>query len=117
MQDAAGVEFQGNIVLARHVWIVFDEANQPVGLVDVEPYDDGTAGMAFGVAPHVRGRDVGQRILLALAEQEELKDVQTVVGGVEPENTAARIWLVKAGFTVAQVPDEEEMLNAEKKLH
>ena len=116
MRDAPGVEFRGNVVLSRHVWIIFDEADQPVGLVDVEPYVDGTAGMVFVVAPHLRGQGVGQRILLALAGQEELKDVRTVMGGVEPDNTACRICLTKAGFSVSRAPDEEGMLRVEKRL-
>lgn len=73
MRDSAGVEFRGKIILARYVWIVFDEANEPVGLLDVEPYDDGTAGIAVAVAPPVRGQGIGQRMLPALAEREELK--------------------------------------------
>lgn len=116
IREAPGATFRDTTVLARHVWVVFDEADQPVGLVDVELYDDGAAGAAFVVAPHARGRGVGQRMLLALTEQLELKDVHTVIGGVEPENTPCRICLTKAGFTIAQEPDDEGMLAVEKKL-
>jgi GNAT superfamily N-acetyltransferase len=70
MRDAPGVEFPGNTVVTRFVWVAFDGADRPVGLLDVEPYADGTAGAVFVVAPHLRGEGVGQRILLALAQQE-----------------------------------------------
>lgn len=46
-----------------------------------------------------------------------LEDVHTIIGGVEPENKTCRICLTKAGFTIAQLPDEEGMLRVEKKLH
>ncbi len=116
MRDTPGVDFKGNTVLARHVWIAFDEANQPVGLIDVEPYSDGTAGFAFVVAPPRRGQGIGKRILLALSQQEELKGVHTLIGAVEPENIASRFCLINANFTVAHVPDGEGMLVVEKKL-
>lgn len=116
VRASPGVEFRGNIVLARHVWVVFDQVGQAVGLVDVEPYDDGTAGMAFVVAPPARGRGVGREMLLALEQQPELQDVRSIIGGVEPENAACRACLARAGYTVAEVPDKEEMLDVQKKL-
>ena len=116
VRQAPGAEFKGNIVLSRHAWVVFDQTNQPVGLIDIEPYNNGTAGMAFVVAPQVRGHGIGRRMLLDLGGQPELKAVHTIIGGVEPENISCRICLTKAGYMVAAEADEEGMLRVEKKL-
>ena len=40
-----GTEFRGHRILANHVWVAFDSQQEPVALVDVGPYDDGTAGL------------------------------------------------------------------------
>ena len=48
-------------MLARHVWIVYDSQLEPCALVDVESYDDGTAGMALVVAPGRRGQGWANR--------------------------------------------------------
>src|SRR3546814_19058243 len=66
LQDSPGVQFRGRGVLARHAWIVHATGG-PVGIVDVERYDDGTAGIALAVAPAMRGNGIGTRILSSLA--------------------------------------------------
>ncbi len=43
-------EHRGHQVLDRRAWIV-EEDDAPVGLVDVEVYEDRTAGLAFVIAP------------------------------------------------------------------
>ena len=116
MRKTPGVEFRGHRVLARYVWVVFNEENQPVALVDAELYDDDTTALALIVAPSVRGRGIGSRVLIAFAEREELKNVQSIIGGVKPENVACLDCLRKVGFTISEQPDEEGMLVVEKKL-
>jgi len=114
MRKTPGLELKGSLVLARHVWVIFNEEDRPVALVDAELYEDGATALAMVVAPSIRSRGVGQRILIALTEREELKNVQTIIGGVEPENAACRACLKKAGFTISEEPDEEGMLVVEK---
>lgn len=82
MQEAPSVEFKERMILDRYVWVVFDEADHPVGLIDIEPYNDGTAGVAFVVAPHVRGQGIGQRMLLTLAERQELSTNKNIMSDV-----------------------------------
>lgn len=113
MQTTPGVEFRGRLVQARYVWVVF-EGQTPVALVDVEPYDDGTAGFAFVVAPVARGRGVGQTVLNLLDERAELRSTRALIGGVEPDNIAAHRCLAHAGFAIATEPDEEDMLDVER---
>lgn len=116
IQTATGQDFKGNNVLARHIWLVFGDDNIPVALVDVEPYNDGTAGMAFVVAPDLRGKGIGQKILLSLTERPELKNVDVLIAGVEPENISCLTCMSNAGFIISETPDEEGMLNVEKRL-
>ena len=121
IQRCPGVEVNGITSVARHVWIAVDatdtSANLPIGLVDVEPYSDGTAGFAFIVAPAMRGRGVGRHLLRALAERPELAQTHTLTGTVEPENAASLGCLAKAGFVIAAEVDEEGMLRVTKPLH
>jgi RimJ/RimL family protein N-acetyltransferase len=109
LQDSPGVEFRGRRVLARYAWVV-RMARGPVGILDVERYDDGTAGVALAVAPAVRGKGIGRRILSSLEALDELVEVKTFIGAVEPENEAARRCMRSARFEVAEREDEEGML-------
>src|SRR3546814_13345136 len=65
LQDSPGVQFPGRGVLARHAWIVHATGG-PVGTVEVEPSDDGTAGIALAVAPAMRVNGHWTRILSSL---------------------------------------------------
>ena len=117
VQAAPGSEVAGLRALARHLWVGFDEGEQPVALVDTEVYEDGTASLALVVAPARRGQGVGRRLLLALPEQEALRGVRTLTGGVEPDNIACQRCLAGASFVVTSIPDADEMFPVEKKLH
>ena len=114
LQDSPGVEFRGRKVLARHAWVVHT-TDGPVGVVDVEQYDDGTAGIALAVAPAVRRKGIGRRILLDLETLDELTEVKTFIGAVEPGNEAARHCMRGAGFEVAEQEDEEGMLRISRR--
>ncbi|WP_149194801.1 GNAT family N-acetyltransferase [Luteimonas suaedae] len=109
LQDSPGVEFRGRRVLARHAWIVYTTGS-PVGIVDVERYDDGTAGLALAVAPAMRGKGIGRRILSNLQTLDGLAEVKAFIGAVEPDNEAARRCMRGARFEVAEREDEEGML-------
>jgi GNAT superfamily N-acetyltransferase len=116
MHTAPTSELRGRQVLARYVWVVHEPDDQPCGLVDMEAYDDGTAGMALVVAPHRRHQGLGQRVLQVLHTLEELRGVRALIGAVEPDNTPARRCYERAGYTVAASPDAEGMLRIEKSL-
>lgn len=109
LQDSPGVEFRGRRVLARHAWIVH-AAGGPVGIVDVERYDDRTAGIALAVTPAMRGKGIGRGILSSLETMHELAEVKAFIGAIEPVNEAARHCMRSARFEVAEQKDEEGML-------
>lgn len=116
LQDSPGVEFRGRKVLARHAWTVCAAAVGPVGMVDVERYDDGTAGIALVVAPAVRGQGFGRRILSRLETLDELAKVKALIGAVEPANEAARRCMRSARFAVAERENEEGMLRISRSV-
>ena len=109
VQAAPGAIFHGRRVLSRHIWVIY-EGTMPVSILDVEPYDDGTAGVALVVAPALRGKGIGRRVLLGLRQRPELAEVRVFIGAVDPENTAAKRCVTRAGFEVAEQVDEEGML-------
>jgi RimJ/RimL family protein N-acetyltransferase len=116
VQTAPGAEFRGRRILARHVWVAFTPEGEPCALIDVEPYEDGTAGIALVVAPQARGRGLGQQVLRALATRPELNGVRKIIGAFEPDNLAARYCYERAGFRVAATLDEEGFFQMEKEI-
>ncbi|QDH71479.1 GNAT family N-acetyltransferase [Marilutibacter alkalisoli] len=115
LQDSPGAEFRGRRVLARYAWVVY-ATGRSVGIVDVERYDDRTAGIALAVAPAMRGKGIGRRILSSLETLDELAEVETFIGAVEPENEAARRCMRSARFEVAERVDEEGMLRISRSV-
>src|SRR3546814_13530431 len=113
LQDSAGGQCRGRGVLARHAWIV-QATGGPVGIVEVERYDDGTAGSALAVAPAMRGNGIGTRILSSLETLDELAEVKAFIGAVEPGNEAARCCMRSARLEVAEQEDEEGMLRVSR---
>lgn len=116
MQTAPGAMFRGRRVLARYVWIVFDQSERLCGLIDIESYDDGTAGMALLIAPDRRGQGLGEHILGLLETRPELQGIHEIIGGVEPENVSAQRCLLRAGYIIAPAADEEGFLRFHKKI-
>jgi RimJ/RimL family protein N-acetyltransferase len=99
-------EYRGRQVTGRFVWLAYvDQA--PVGLADTERYADATASVAIVVAPAVRGRGVGRRIIQAVLAHPELAATQVTEAGIEPGNAASVRCFTAAGFTAANdTPDE-----------
>jgi RimJ/RimL family protein N-acetyltransferase len=85
-------------VLNRCAWIV-DDDGAPAGLVDVEVYEDRTAGLAFVIAPARRGTGVGRCALHAIVEQLAAEGIREVFGGAEANNLASIRCMESAGFT------------------
>lgn len=114
LQDSPGVEFRGRRVLARYAWIVYTTGS-PVGIVDVERYDNRTAGLALAVAPAMRGKGIGRLILSNLETLGELAEIKAFIGAVEPDNEAARRCMRGARFEMAEREDEEGMLRISRR--
>ena len=115
LRDSPGVEFRGRRVLARHAWVVHT-AGSSVAIVDVESYDDGTAGIALAVAPAMRRKGIGKQVLSDLKTLSELAGVNAFIWAVEPENKAARHCMSGARFEVSEREDEEGMLRISRRL-
>jgi RimJ/RimL family protein N-acetyltransferase len=111
------VEHRGHQALDRRAWIV-EEDDAPVGLVDVEVYENRTAGLAFVIAPARRGSGLGRRALHAIADQLAANGVREVFGGAEPNNLASIRCMEAAGFTRrSQEPDAEGFLYFTRRLN
>jgi ribosomal protein S18 acetylase RimI-like enzyme len=86
-------------------------------LVDVEVYEDRTAGLAFVIAPDRRGSGLGRRALHAIAAQLAADGIREVFGGAEANNAASIRCLEGAGFSRrSDEPDAEGFLYLERHL-
>jgi RimJ/RimL family protein N-acetyltransferase len=109
-------EDRGDRVIDRHAWII-EEGDIRVGMIDVEIYDNRTAGLALVVAPVRRGRGVGRRALAAIATQLAADGVWEVFGGVETDNVASIRCMEAAGFTCrSPEPDAEGFVYFARRL-
>ncbi len=86
--------------------LVFTQRDDPVALLDLERNDNGTAAIAFVVAPTHRRKGIAQTILHALFAFPETKDLVEVVGEVEDGNVASQQLLRSVGFVLAARTDE-----------
>jgi RimJ/RimL family protein N-acetyltransferase len=97
----------------RIVWVVFEEES-PVGLIDVETYGDGSAGLAVVVSPTHRGRGLCARVIRTALEHPRVASVRRWFAGVAVDNHASAHCLGNAGFTrLSDQPDAESMLHYE----
>jgi RimJ/RimL family protein N-acetyltransferase len=98
------------LVTDRIVWVAF-EGRFPVGLIDVETYEDSTASFALVVAPHRRGLGIGRGVIHATIQHPRLDAVSTWVVGVEPTNPPSIRCLEGAGFKLrSATPDHQGLL-------
>lgn len=105
------------LVTDRIVWVAFD-SGVPVGLIDVETYEDSTASFAVVVAPSLRRQGIGRRIIRTAVQHRQFAAVSTWVAGVEPTNEQSIRCLEGAGFTLTSAPpDEQGMLTYEWRPH
>jgi RimJ/RimL family protein N-acetyltransferase len=96
--------------VARQNWL-FEEDAAPVALLDVEAYDNHTAGCAFVVDPAHRRRGCARRALQALMNQVAPTGIRELFAGVEHDNTASIHCLEGAGFIRrSNEPDAEGFL-------
>ena len=92
---------RGRQVTARFMWVARQDGI-PVGVVDIETYDDGTAELAIIVAPDHRRAGICKRILDAVIVHPALAEVQVLRLGVEPDNVGAVRCAEHAGFTLEE---------------
>jgi RimJ/RimL family protein N-acetyltransferase len=110
-------EYRGRRVTGRFAWLAYAEG-QPVGLVDVERYADGTAGLALVVDPARRGQGLGGRIIQAALAHPELGGTELVRAGIEPDNQASVRCFTAVGFAAeATEPDEEGVVYFRRRVH
>jgi L-amino acid N-acyltransferase YncA len=115
MESQPGTSDGDRTVIDRIVWVAYD-AGVSVGLIDVESYNDATAGFAVVVAPEHRRRGLGRRIIRSVIEQPRHAAVAIWKAGVEPANEASARCLAAAGFTPrTATPDHEGMLNYQRR--
>jgi RimJ/RimL family protein N-acetyltransferase len=91
-------DHRGRQISARFMWVA-REHGIPVGVVDIETYDDGTADLALVVAPDHRRAGLCKRILQAVIDDPALRHVHVMRLGVEPENAGAARCAESAGFS------------------
>jgi len=109
-------ERRGRQVSARFMWVARRDG-VPVGVVDVESYDDGTAELAVIVAPEHRRAGMCKQILEAVIAHPALVEVQALRLGVEPDNLGAALCAEHAGFALeADVPGESGMTHFVRSL-
>jgi RimJ/RimL family protein N-acetyltransferase len=110
-------EYRGRRVTGSFAWLAYAEG-QPVGLVDVERYADGTAGLALVVDPARRGQGLGQRIIRAVLAHQELGGTELVRVGIEPDNQASVRCFTAVGFAAeANEPDWEGVVYFRRRVH
>lgn len=81
----------------RRCFVVID-GDRSVGVVDIEENDDGTAWMSLFVRPDVRGKGVGQIILLSLLNDEVVSHLRELKVEIENDNPASLRCFEGAGF-------------------
>jgi RimJ/RimL family protein N-acetyltransferase len=110
-------EYRGRRVTGRFAWLAYAEG-QPVGLVDVERYADGTAGLALVVDPARRRQGLGKQIIQAVLAHPELGGTELVRAGIEPKNQASVRCFTAVGFAAeADGPDEEGVVYFRRRVH
>ncbi len=100
----------GEDPVAHHAWLAL-AGKQPVALVDVLSYGDGSASMKMTVAPTRRKLGLGKAVLHAVWRLPEMKDVTEVFGYVDAQHNAAVRLAEASGFVATGEPNPEgEML-------
>jgi RimJ/RimL family protein N-acetyltransferase len=90
--------------------LLYELADHPVGLLDIELYDKGRAAVAVLVSPEHRGQGVATSILRSLFDLPQTSGVEVLVAEVEMGNSAGERCVRAAGFTVLGAPTDEGFL-------
>lgn len=96
---------QGNFA-----WLVSENA-QPIGLVQLDTYADGTSSISLVVNPAIRSRGYGKRILRAFLLQEAARRLDKIEAFIEADNSASLRCFSACGFAaVSPEPDADGLL-------
>lgn len=106
VDEMPGKEFKGKTIRGRYAFLVF-LGQTPVALIDLETYGDATAALAPIVAPNYRGRGIAKQIHSDVWEFSEMKGIDTITGGLDPDNIASIKSLDATGAIIS------EKMNAE----
>ena len=87
--------------------ILFTLDEDPVVLLDLERYSDGTAAFALVVSPTHRREGFASRVIASVFELPEASGVSEMVAEVERGNTAAIRLVSSLGFIAIPGADEE----------
>ena len=100
----------GRDPVAHHAWLALS-GEQPVALVDVLGYGDGSASMKMTVAPGRRKLGLGKAVLHAVWRLPEMADITEVFGFVDPRHHAAVRLAEASGFVATgETNDQGEEL-------
>lgn len=91
---------------SRVLWIWQERGREPEGSIRFTATDDGRAWVAYQVAPHARGKGLGQRILGEGTALYATATGRVVDGFVKTENVASQRQTRAAGFDV--IGDRED---------
>lgn len=87
---------------------------RPVGFADVELNDMAGSSFAIGIAPELRGKGFGIKLLQAIETFCHDKGATTIQAGVEKDNVACLSLLQKNGY--AETITEDDVINFIKTL-
>lgn len=80
--------------------------DRSVGFADIELDDTGGSSFAFGIAPELRGKGLGTKLLHAIEAFSKNKGATTIQAGVEKENIACISLLQKSSYTRTTIDDD-----------
>lgn len=105
----------GRDPVVHHAWLALS-GEQPVALVDVLGYEDGSASMKMTVAPARRKLGLGKAVLEAVWRLPEMADVTEVFGYVDPRHHAAVRLAEATGFVATGETNErgEELFRRQR---
>jgi GNAT superfamily N-acetyltransferase len=78
--------------------LLYARGEEPVALLDIERYDDGTAAVAVVVSPRHRRQGIAASILGSIFDLPEVAGVEEVFGEVEQGDTAGERLVCAAGL-------------------
>ncbi len=109
LDEMPGKEFKGKIISGRYALLVF-LGQTPVALIDIETYSDATAALALVVAPDYRSKGIAKRIHGDIWELSEMKDINKIIGGLDPDNIASLKSLKETGAIISKKLNEQGQL-------
>lgn len=111
-----GESSDGVTTTERSAFVAVDGDGVPIGLIDLEFYDNGTGSAALVVAPRARRHSVGREILAAVERVCLVRHINEIVGHVECGNVPSIRCLQAAGYTLSESVDADGLIAVSKRL-